>query len=393
MTNPGIFPGCLDGIRVVAVEQAVAAPLCTRHLADLGADVIKVERPQGDFSREYDQTVRGYASHFIWLNRGKRSVAVDIKSAAGAATIRRMLSRADVLVCNLGPGSFERQFPDKSLAELNPRLIRCHISGYGTSGPYGTRKAYDLLIQAEAGVVAATGLPGSYAKPGVSLADLAGGMYALAAINAALFARTKTGLGTRIDIALFDVLLEWMSPLLLAELHSGSAPSPAGLRHASIAPYGPYPTADHGMVFVAVQNEPQWVRFCTGVLRAPHIATAPDFESNSRRIDNRTRLESLVEHTLSQLSAAELCARLESSDVPYGRLNQVGDVLRHPQAAANDRWSPVRLPDGGTATVVTSPFLRNREESPGRKAPSVGEHTEELLAEIGPLGLEPAADS
>ena len=194
-------------------------------------------------------------------------------------------------------------------------------------------------------MVAATGLPGSYAKPGVSLADLAGGTYALAAINAALFARTKTGLGTRIDIALFDVLLEWMSPLLLAELHSGSAPSPAGLRHASIAPYGPYTTADHGMVFVAVQNEPQWVRFCTGVLRAPHIATAPEFESNSRRIDNRARLESLVEHTLSQLSAAELSARLESSDVPYGRLNQVGDVLRHPQAAANDRWSPVRLPE------------------------------------------------
>ncbi|BCB78354.1 hypothetical protein Pflav_047640 [Phytohabitans flavus] len=229
--------GDLTGVRVVAVEQAVAAPLCSRHLGDLGADVIKVERPGGgDFARGYDEAVHGEATHFVWLNRGKRSVVLDLKDEAGRQALRGLLAQADVLVCNLAPGAMERIVPDAELSALNPRLIRCYLSGYGDTGPYADRKAYDALVQGEAGTISATGTPEAPAKPGVSLADLAGGTYALAAILAALYAREQTGVGKRLDIALFDVLLEWMSPLLLAELHGGSAPPPAGLRHASIAP-------------------------------------------------------------------------------------------------------------------------------------------------------------
>ncbi len=360
----------LRGIRVIAVEQAVAAPLCTRHLADLGADVIKVERPgTGDFARHYDEAVHGEASHFVWLNRGKRSVAVDLKVEAGRHALRRLLREADVLVCNLAPGALERIIPDDELAGLNPRLVRCYLSGYGATGPYATRKAFDALIQGEAGTITATGTPQTPAKPGVSLADLAGGAYSFAAVTAALYTRERTGSGERIDIALFDVMLEWMSPLLLAQLHSGAAPQPAGLRHASIAPYGPYTTADGQDVLIAVQNEGQWRRLCQLVLDAPALVEDPAFASNSDRVHHRDRTEQEVQARLGVLSTDEATQRLERADVPYARLNQIADVLAHPQAEATGRWSQATLPSGQAVRVVTSPLHREPERSGGSRVP------------------------
>jgi crotonobetainyl-CoA:carnitine CoA-transferase CaiB-like acyl-CoA transferase len=374
----------LQGLRVVAVEQAVAAPLCSRHLADLGAEVIKVERPgDGDFARQYDESVLGFSSHFVWLNRGKRSVVLDLKTVEGRSALRVLLRDADVLVCNLAPGAFERIIPDEALVQDNPRLIRCYLSGYGPSGPYVSRKAYDLLVQGEAGTIAATGTPETPAKPGVSLADLAGGTYALAAINAALYARERSGQGRRIDIALFDVLLEWMSPLLVAQHHSGAAPEPAGLRHASISPYGPYDTGDGQQILIAVQNEGQWRRLCTGVLNEPALLTDPDFASNSARVRHRARTEHAVQTRLSMLTGSEARDRLERADVPYARLNQVVDVLAHPQAAATGRWSPATLPDGRRATVVTSPFQPQAAAGGGAVVPRLGEHTVAVLREAG----------
>ncbi|MEV8287223.1 CaiB/BaiF CoA transferase family protein [Streptomyces niveus] len=378
------MPGDLRGIRVIAVEQAVAAPLCTRHLADLGAEVVKIERPGGgDFARGYDESVHGLASHFVWLNRGKRSVVLDLKTDPGRQALRQLLAGADVLVCNLAPGALGRIITDEALAELNPRLVRCYLSGYGPAGPYAGRKAYDALVQGEAGTISATGTPETPAKPGVSLADLAGGSYALGAVTSALYARERTGVGQRIDIALFDVLLEWMSPLLLAELHSGSAPPPAGLRHASIAPYGPYTTADGQDVLIAVQNEGQWQRLCRTVLAAPELLADPDFGSNSARVRHRERTERAVQARLITLSTAEVTARLEVADVPHARLNQIADVLAHPQAEAAGRWSEATLPDGRAVRVVTSPLHRTPEPPGGRRVPGLGEHTAEVLAELG----------
>ncbi|GLX94669.1 CaiB/BaiF CoA-transferase family protein [Herbidospora sp. NBRC 101105] len=373
----------LSGVRVVAVEQAVAVPLCSRHLADMGADVIKVERLAGDFARDYDDFVGGMSSHFVWLNRGKRSVALDLKAPEGRRLLGELLRTADVLVCNLAPGAFDRIFTDDDLTALNPRLIRLFLSGYGTRGPFAHRKAYDMLIQGEAGVVTATGTPAQPAKPGVSLADLSGGTYALSAVTAALYSRERTGRGQRIDVAMFDVLLEWMSPLLLAQSHAGTAPQPAGLSHASIAPYGPYVSADGDLVLIAVQNEGQWRRLCEIVVGDAALAADPDFALNTDRLRNRDRLEAVIEAALRALPTHELTARLDRADVPNARLNRLPDVLAHPQAQATGRWSSALLPDGTKATVVTSPFHPGSADEDLRAVPDVGEHTGEVLAELG----------
>ncbi|MFD0743083.1 CaiB/BaiF CoA transferase family protein [Phytohabitans flavus] len=337
---------------------------------------------RGDFARGYDEAVHGEATHFVWLNRGKRSVVLDLKDEAGRQALRGLLAQADVLVCNLAPGAMERIVPDAELSALNPRLIRCYLSGYGDTGPYADRKAYDALVQGEAGTISATGTPEAPAKPGVSLADLAGGTYALAAILAALYAREQTGVGKRLDIALFDVLLEWMSPLLLAELHGGSAPPPAGLRHASIAPYGPYRTADGQDVLIAVQNEGQWQRLCRVVLDDPALLDDPAFASNTARVSHRELTERTVQERLGVLSTEEVIARLAKADVPYARLNQIGEVLRHPQAQATGRWSEATLPSGRSVRVVTSPLHRVPEPPGGRRVPALGEHTGEVLEEL-----------
>jgi itaconate CoA-transferase len=368
----------LAGVRVIAVEQAVAAPVCSRHLADLGADVIKIERPgAGDFSRQYDGFVDGWSSHFVWLNRGKRSVELDLKSAAGVAALAALLAEADVLVTNLGPGAFERILPDAQLAAANPGLIRCYLSGYGQDGPYRARKAYDALIQGEAGTIAATGSPDQAAKPGVSLADLAGGVYSLAAINAALFDRERDGRGQRIDIALFDILLEWMAPLLLAQRYTGSVPGRTGTHHATIVPYGGYATGDGGQILLAVQNAGQWQRLCEVVLADPGLAADPRFRTNADRLQHRDELEARIAAHFLGLDLAAATRQLEAADVPYGLINELPDVLGHPQAIARGRWTDGLLPDGSTFWTVTSPF--HTEPGPPGAVPALGQHTAEVL--------------
>jgi itaconate CoA-transferase len=375
----------LAGVRVVAVEQAVAAPLCSRHLADLGADVIKVERPgTGDFARDYDGAVHGWSSHFVWLNHGKRSVVLDLKSSAGTKALRTLLSDADILVSNLAPGAFERIVSDEELASANPRLVRCYLSGYGISGPYAQRKAYDALVQGEAGVIRATGTEDQPAKPGVSLADVGGGVYALASILAALYERERTGLGKRVDVSLFDVLLEWMSPLLLAERYAGGAPPPAGLGHASIAPYGPCATLDGSQVLVAVQNDGQWQRFFGVVLDDADLADLPHFRTNELRVRHRRELDAAVAQIVARLSSEVFVRRLVEADVPFGRLNTTADVIKHPQASANGRWSRVVLPDGVEVIVAASPLAAGgdgNDRTPPR-VPLLGENNHEVTAQL-----------
>lgn len=369
----------LKGIRVVAVEHAVAAPLCSRHLSEMGAEVIKIERPDtGDFARHYDSYVLGESSHFTWLNRGKKSVVLDLKSEQGKADLLRLLQGADVLVCNLAPGAFERILSDGELDAL-PHLIRAHISGYGVSGPFASRKAYDMLIQGEAGVIASTGTEETPARPGISVGDLAGGTYALAAINAALVERYRTGKGQRIDISLLDSLVEWMSPLLLASKYSGEVPPPAGRGHASITPYGPFSAGDGGEVQIAVQNEGQWQRLCRDVLETPELIDVPEYASNELRVDNRVALESDVAQGFLRHSTPELLARLDDADVPYGLMRQVPEVVEHPQLAARQRWVGALNQNGQVFEALVPAFLASAQGLEGRKVPTLGEHTDEVL--------------
>ncbi len=365
----------LEGIRVVAVEHAVAAPLCSRHLSEMGAEVIKIERPQGgDFARSYDDYVNGEASHFSWLNHGKKSLTLDLKSDAGWEKFLGLLQGADVLISNLAPGALERIMPDEIMNEI-PQLIRCHISGYGPTGPYANRKAYDLLVQGETGVIASTGTEEQKARPGVSVADLAGGIYALGAINAALFERTKTGKGQRIDISLFDALTEWMSPLLLAQKYSGQTPPPAGRGHASITPYGPYQTKDGKEVQIAVQNDGQWVRLCRDVLEREDLATDQSLADNSSRLERREYVESETTKSFLNFDLDTVIRRLGEFDVPYGIMRDVPEVVEHPQLLERDRWVEVRGQAGKEFEVLLPPFLSSAEGMEHRKVPSLGEHS------------------
>jgi itaconate CoA-transferase len=376
----------LAGVRVVALEQAVAAPLCSRHLADLGADVIKVERVDGgDFARGYDSFVHGMASHFVWLNRGKRSVALDVKTDRGRAALLALTDTADILVSNLGAGALDRIVTDEELAARNPRLIRCAISGYGPSGPYAARKAYDLIVQGEAGVTASTGEPGHPAKPGVSLADLAGGSYAATGILAALHARERTGRGEQVHIAMFDVLVEWMAPLLLAYREAGLDLPPAGTRHASITPYGPFTAGDGVTVNIAVQNDRQWQRLCE-VLGLPGLAADPRLEHNAGRVAHRDLVEAAVAAAAARRTRDTLTAALDTADIPWGLLNDVAGVSGHPQLAAGRRWIPARLPGGAEATVPAPAFRMGADGPPAELrdgVPGLGADTRAVLAAAG----------
>lgn len=376
--------GPLTGLRVVALEQAVAAPLCSRHLADLGADVIKIERPDGgDFARSYDTFARGHASHFVWLNYGKRSVVLDVKTVEGRQALCTLLRDADVFLSNLGPGAVERIVGDDELEALNPRLVTCQISGYGPDGPYRDRKAFDLLVQGEAGVTASTGLPGRPAKPGVSLADLGGGIYATAAVLAALRERDRTGRGGRVHVSMFDVLTEWMSPLLIAHREGGVDIEPAGTRHASITPYGPFVTADDVTINVAVQNDRQWAQLCL-LLGLDDLARDPRLVHNAGRLEHRDLVESAVATAMAQRSAVDLEDALDRSGVPWGRLNSVADVARHPQLVETGRWRPARLPGGDRVSVVATPFRRASDAERDTPAvPGLGEHTADIVPGSG----------
>lgn len=375
------FGETFGGLRVVTIEQAVAGPICTRHLADLGADVIKVESLQGEFARKYDATVFGESAHFVWLNFGKRSLALDFKTTDGRDVLRRLLERADVLVFNLAPFAMHRVIGDDELRALNPQLIRCGITGYGTSGPYAGRKAYDLLVQDEVGVTQSTGTSEQPAKCGVSIADLAGGVYAFAAINAAVHERMTTGFARRIDISLFDCLAEWMMPVLLTQRYVGRPPVPAGTRHATITPYGPYVASDGSIVNIAVQNEQQWKLLCRA-LDAEPLAEEARYSTNALRLANRDCLERDVASAVSKFTESELTARLERHGVPWGRSNCPERVLAHPQLAGRHRWSTVNLPAGQVAEVLLAPFLGDWLERP-RRVPMVGEDTEAILRELG----------
>jgi crotonobetainyl-CoA:carnitine CoA-transferase CaiB-like acyl-CoA transferase len=374
----------LTGITVVALEQAVAAPLATRHLADLGARVIKIERPDGgDFARSYDTTVRGLSSHFVWLNRSKESVALDLKDPASRDVMARLLERADVFVQNLAPGAAERLgLGTTELRRRHPRLIVCNISGYGADGPFAGRKAYDLLIQSEVGLLAITGTPEAPSKAGISIADIAAGMYAFSAMLAALYRRTADGMGCTIDVSLFDALAEWMGYPLYYTLYGGTAPARHGSRHASIAPYGPFQSRDGVAVYVAVQNEREWRRFCVEVLERPALAEDARFDSNAHRVEHHAELGEQIDAVFSMAAAAELQGRLERAGIANARLNTVEAFAGHEQLTARDRWKEVASPAGPLRTLVP-PISLDGEEGRLDPIPALGEHTDAILGELG----------
>jgi crotonobetainyl-CoA:carnitine CoA-transferase CaiB-like acyl-CoA transferase len=367
----------------VALEQAVAAPLCTRHLADLGADVVKVERPDaGDFARRYDSFVNGQSAHFVWLNRGKRSVALDLKQSSDRAVLDALLARSDVFVHNLGPGAVERLgLGWDAIHAAQPRLISCAISGYGQDGPYRDRKAYDLLLQGESGVLALTGTPEQPAKVGVSVGDISAGLYAFSAILAALYQRDRTGEGVFIDVAMLECLAEWVMPYAYQQMYTGQPPRRPGMRHPTIVPYGPYRAAD-GLVNLAVQNEGQWERLARLVLRRPDLIDDSRFRTNALRVRHRDLLEPLIEEVFAAEPRAAILARLEEADVPYGALNVLADLVAHPQLAARGRWLDVDSPAGSIRALAHPLNLDGMPQRAG-KVPELGEHTDEVRRELG----------
>ena len=374
----------LEGITVVPLEQAVAAPLATRHLADLGARVIKIERPGvGDFARAYDTTVGGMSSHFVWLNRSKQSLTLDVKAAEARAVLGRLLTRADVFVQNLAPSAAERvSLGTGELRQKYPRLIVCNLSGYGASGPYRDKKAYDLLIQSEAGLLSITGTEEEPSKAGISVADIAGGMYAYSAILTALFMRQLTGQGTTIEVSLFEALGEWMGYPAYYTKYGGKAPARTGAAHAAIAPYGPFESGDQKRVFLGVQNEREWERFCGVVLQRRELATDPRFDSGSRRVANRRDLHVTIEEVFSRLTASEIIARLEEAQIANARMNSVQEFIEHPQLASRKRWREIDSPVGKLSALIPPVDVAGVEPVMG-PIPSLGQHSDLILTEIG----------
>ena len=374
----------LAGITVVSLEQAVAAPFATRQLADLGARVIKIERPgDGDFARGYDATVRGMSSHFVWLNRSKESLTLDLKRPEAMLIRDRLLQKADVFVQNLAPGATERLgFGAKELRKKYPRLIVCDLSGYGSSGPYRDKKAYDLLIQAEAGLISITGTDEAPSKVGISIADISCGMYAYAGILTALLARSRTGEGITLEVSLFDSLAEWMSYPAYYTSYGGSAPSRTGASHATIAPYGPVRSSDHKSVYLAIQNEREWKQFCEVVLRNPQLFLDSRFDSNTRRVQNRQQLDQIMQNVFQKLTAAEIIARLEAAQIANARLNTVKEFLEHPQLKARQRWATVDSPVGAIQALL--PPVTMEDVAPVMNAvPALGQQTDAILTELG----------
>lgn len=377
-------PRPLDGITVVSLEHAVAAPFCTRQLADLGARVIKVERPgNGDFARGYDQRVNGQSSHFIWINRSKESLALDVKQPAAKAALLELLKTADVLVQNLAPGATARMgLSYETLKELNPKLIVCDISGYGADGPYRDKKAYDLLIQSEAGFLSVTGTPETPSKSGISVADIAAGMYAYTNILSALLLRGKTGAGSHIDVSMLEAMGEWMGyPLYYA--YDGAPPPPrTGASHASIYPYGPFQAGDGKTVMLGLQNEREWTAFCDTVLLQPDVATDTRFDSNAQRNANREALQALIVQTFAALTAAQVVERLEQAGIANARVNEMADLWEHPQLQARQRWRTVGTPQGDVPALLP-PGVNSAFDFRMEAVPAVGQHNASILAELG----------
>ena len=386
-------PRPLDGITVISLEHAIAAPFCTRQLADLGARVVKIERPgTGDFARGYDQRVDGLASHFVWTNRSKESLTLDLKQDAAGAILESLLGKADVLVQNLAPGAASRMgLSFEALHERFPKLIVCDISGYGEGGPYEKKKAYDLLIQSEGGFLSVTGGPGEndMAKAGCSIADIAAGMYAYTGILSALMLRDKTGVGSRIDVSMLESLVEWMGyPMYYA--YNGAPPPPrAGASHSTIYPYGPFPTGGGGTIMLGLQNEREWALFCEKVLLDKALATDARFSANFKRSENRDVLRQIIVDGFASLSVDEVVARLEEAQIANARVNDMQGVWDHPQLKARDSWREVDSPSGKLPSLL--PPGRNAAFTPRMDGvPGLGQHTSGILDELGITGEEQA---
>ncbi|MEP9321232.1 CaiB/BaiF CoA-transferase family protein [Pseudomonas sp. LABIM340] len=376
----------LDGITVVSLEHAIAAPFCTRQLADLGARVIKVERPGvGDFARGYDERVRGLASHFVWTNRSKESLSLDLKQEPAQAVLEQLLETADVLVQNLAPGAAARLgLSFDALHERFPRLIVCDISGYGEGGPYEQKKAYDLLIQSESGFLSVTGGPGAdeMAKAGCSIADISAGMYAYSGILSALLLRGRTGEGSRVEVSMLEGMAEWMGFPMYYAFDGQSQPPRAGAAHATIYPYGPFPTGDGGSVMLGVQNEREWKLFCEVVLQRPELAVDPRFTATSLRVANRDALRGLIVEAFASLGAEQVVERLEQAQIANAHVNDMRGLWQHPQLAARDRWREIDSP-AGRLPALLPPVNSNAYAPRMDGVPALGQQTDDVLKELG----------
>ncbi|GAA0603181.1 CaiB/BaiF CoA-transferase family protein [Sporichthya brevicatena] len=374
----------LDGVTVVSIEQAVAAPFATRQLADLGARVIKIERPGvGDFARSYDERVHGESSYFIWLNRSKESLTLDFKRPEGLTILHQLLSGADVFLSNLGPGAIGRLGLDApTLAEKYPRLIHATISGYGTTGVWAHRKAYDLLVQSEAGLVSITGQPDSVARVGISVADISAGMYAYTGILTALLHRANTGVVAPVEVSLFESLAEWMGSPAYYTMYSGEPPRRVGAEHATISPYGPYASSSGDIIMLAVQSQEEWREFCRVVMEDPGLASNPEFAINSARCDHREKLNALIGKRIGQLSTDEALRLLDSARIANARVNTVNEFLEHPALASRDRWVTVDSP-GGEIRALKPPASLGGIEPRMDAVPALGAHTDAILGSLG----------
>jgi crotonobetainyl-CoA:carnitine CoA-transferase CaiB-like acyl-CoA transferase len=373
----------LAGITVASMEVAVAAPFAARQLADLGARVIKIERPEvGDFARGYDDKAHGLASHFVWTNRSKESLTLDLKQAAGAKILEQLLAKADIFLHNAAPGAVDRLgFAAERLHRAYPRLIVCSISGYGTTGPYRDKKAYDLLLQAEAGLLSITGTAETPVKAGISIADIAAGMYAYSGILAALLARERTGQGQVIEVSMLEALAEWMGYPLYYTL-GGSPPARNGASHAAIAPYGPFATGDGGTIVLGIQNEREWRHFCQIVLQRPELADDERFNSNWQRVTHRQALHQAIDERFAHLTVGEVMARLGQAGIANGEMRSVQGLLEHPQLAARQRWRQVDSPVGRLPALLPAATF-SEVEPRFDPIPALGQHTEAILRELG----------
>ncbi len=373
----------LAGITIVSIEQALAAPYATRQLADLGARVIKIERPgEGDFARGYDDRVNGLASYFAWANRSKESLTLDLKAPGAVSIVEALIAKADVFVQNLAPGASQRLgLSAEILRARQPGLIVCDVSGYGSSGPYVDKKAYDLLVQSEVGLMSVTGTHDEAVRAGISVADIASGMYAYAGILTALFNRERTGEGASIEVSLFDALAEWMGHPMYYALYSGLPPERSGSSHPSIVPYGSFKTLD-GEVQFGIQNEREWVRFCDFVLRRPQVSGDSRFATNAARVGNREVVTSLIDEVLGDLSTVDVIARLDGAQIANARRSQIADLIAHPQLAERDRWRDVDSPVGLIKALRPPAIIKGMAER-FDPIPAVGEHTDAILAELG----------
>ena len=374
----------LEGVTVLSLEQAVAAPFATRQLADLGARVIKIERPGvGDFARSYDTTVKGESSHFVWLNRSKESLTLDVKHPEAGEVLDRLIERADVFVQNLAPGAADRLgLSATSLRDAHPGLIVCEISGYGSSGAYRDRKAYDLLVQAEAGLLSITGTADESVKVGISVADIAAGMYAYSGILTALLMRHRTKQGTVVEVSMLEALGEWMSYPFYYGVYGGTAPQRSGAKHAVIAPYGPFAGGDGNVVYLGIQNEREWGTFCADVLCRPEMAEDPRYVSNALRVEHRSTLDTEIEHIFGELTTGEILDRLESANVACAQLRTVHQFAAHPQLEARNRWHQVQTPAGPIRALLPPATIDGIRPVMG-PVPDLGSDTDAILAELG----------